>query len=154
MQYLLLTLVLAIIITASVVAWMRMTGGDDGVAEAELLDISDPVLALAARQRQVDEATTRHAVATITARHIPLVSLRRGPRIGQAWLHYADGTDLLAEERVLGALGFLAFDLVMHGPTSRISVAPLPDGCWVTVGRRNTRLRLIGSHHPEALLGT
>jgi hypothetical protein len=152
-QYVLLALVLAIIIT-SVVAWMRIAGGDDGVADAELLDIDDPVLVLAAQQRRVDEATTRHAVSTIAARHIPLVSLSRGPRIGQAWLHYADGTDLLAEERVLGALGFLAFDLVMHGPTPRISVTPPADGCWVSVGRRNTTLRLVGSHHPEALLGT
>jgi hypothetical membrane protein len=39
-QYLMLGLVLAII-TASVAAWMKMTGGDDGVAEAELIDFSE-----------------------------------------------------------------------------------------------------------------
>ncbi len=116
MQYLLFALVLAIIAT-SVAAWTRMIGAGDGVAEAELLDISDPDVMLVTRVPSVDDTTARHAVSTITARHIPLLSLGQGPRTGQAWLHYADGTELLAEERALGALGFLAVDLAMYGPT-------------------------------------
>ena len=105
MQYVLLGLVLAII-TSSVAAWMKMTGGDDGVAEAELVDFGDfDVLPLP------NDFPARHAMVTVASRHIPLIFVTRGPRLGQAWLHFADGTELLAEERVLGALGFLAFDL-------------------------------------------
>lgn len=152
MQYLLLALVLIIIVT--VVAWLRMTGGDEGVADAELLDAGFPDGSPLDEVASVHEAMTRHAVSTITSRHIPLMSVRRGPHIGQAWLQYADGTELLAEERVLGALGYLAFDVLWHGPTPRIAVTSSAGEFWVSVGRHNTRLRLVDSHHPDALLGT
>ncbi len=152
MQYLLLGLVLAIIVT-SVVAWMKMMGGDDGVADAELVDISDLGVVPASRALAVSrDLPTRHAVLTITSRHTPLLFVRRGPHVGQAWLHFADGTELLAEERTLGPLGFLAFDLALHGPTAKIAITPPTDDCWVSVGRRNTPLRVVGAHHPESLL--
>ena len=80
--------------------------------------------------------------------------MTRGPHLGQAWLHDAHGTELLAEERVLGALGYLAFDVLWRGATPRLSVTSTVADFWVTVGRHNTRLRLVGSHHPDALLGT
>lgn len=151
MQYVLLGLVLAII-TASVAAWMKVAGGDDGVAEAELVDFGDfDVLPLP------NDFPARHALVTVASRHIPLIYVSKGPRLGQAWLHFADGTELLAEERVLGALGFLAFDLAWHGPTPIISLA-LPKGtsrtqeCWVSVGRLGTSLKLLDAHHPQALL--
>ena len=151
MQYLLLGLVLAIIF-ASVAAWMKITGGDDGVADAELLDISDPDEVLPSPHVSVaHDLPVRHAALTVAARHIPLVFVRTGPHVGQAWLHFADGTELLAEERVLGPLGFLAFDLAFHGPTTTLSVTPRADDCWVSVGRRDTVLRLLDAHHPEAL---
>ena len=151
MQYVLLGLVLAII-TSSVAAWMKMTGGDDGVAEAELVDFGDfDVLPLP------NDFPARHAMVTGASRHIPLIFVTRGPRLGQAWLHFADGTELLAEERVLGALGFLAFDLAWHGPTPIISLAPRTsashnDDCCVSVGRLGTPLKLLDAHHPQALL--
>lgn len=153
MQYVLLALVLAII-TTSVAAWMKMTGGDDGVAEAELVDFSEFDLPPEPRNAPVSHVTTvRHALLTVASRHVPLVFLRQGPHVGQAWLHFADGTELLAEERVLGPLGFLAFDLAMHGPTTKIALAAPPtDDCWVSVGRRNTSLKLVDAHHAEALL--
>lgn len=147
-------LALALVIIATVAAWMRMTGGDEGVADAELLDVGLDGGAPPTAVLSVHEATTRHAVSTITSRQIPLISVRRGPHIGQAWLHYADGTELLAEERVLGALGYLAFDVLWHGPTPRLSVMSTIGDFWVSVGRHNTRLRLVDSHHPDALLGT
>jgi hypothetical protein len=147
-QYVLLALVLAII-TSSVAAWMKVTGGDDGVADAELIDFSDLDVVPVSH-----DIPARHAVATLASRHTPLVSMRRGPRVGQAWLHFADGTELLAEERVLGALGFLALDLAMTGATQTIAITPRTDGCWVSVGRRNTNLRLVDAHHPDALLNT
>ena len=152
MQYLLLALVLAII-TASLAAWMKMTGGDDGVADADLIDLSEfDVLPLP------HDFPARHAMLTVASRRIPLIFLSRGPRLGQAWLHFADGTELLAEERTIGALGFLAFDVAMHGPTPQISLAPgstppSPDECWVSVGRLGTRLRVLDAHHPQALIG-
>jgi hypothetical protein len=152
-QYLVLALVLAIIVS-SVVAWMRITGGDEGVADAELLDVSFHEEAPNVEGLSTHEAMTRHAVWTITSRRIPLLSVTRGPHLGQAWLHYADGTELLAEERILGALGFLAFDVLWHGPTPRLSVTSTVGEFWVTVGRHNTPLRLVDSHHPDALLGT
>jgi hypothetical protein len=145
-QYVLLGLVLAII-TASVAAWMRVTGGDDGVADADLIDVSDLDVLPAGPDIRV-----RHAVLTVASRHIPLVSVRKGPRVGQAWLCFADGTELLAEEPVLGALGFLALDLEMRRPTPTIAITTLTDDCWVSVGRRNTRLRLVDVHHPQTLL--
>jgi hypothetical protein len=145
-QYVLLVLVLAII-ASSMFAWMRMTGGDDGVADAELFDLSDPFDVPAPH-----EWAARHAVMTVVSRHIPLISMRRGPHIGQAWLHYADGTELLVEERVLGPLGFLAFDLALHGPTAKLSLTAKADDCWVSVGRKNTELRLVDARHPQTLL--
>jgi hypothetical protein len=145
-QYVLLVLVLAII-ASSMFAWMRMTGGDDGVADAELFDLSDPFDVPAPR-----EWAARHAVMTVVSRHIPLISMRRGPHIGQAWLHYADGTELLVEERVLGPLGFLAFDLALHGPTAKLSLTAKADDCWVSVGRKDTGLRLVDARHPQTLL--
>jgi hypothetical protein len=150
-QYVLLALVIAII-TASVAAWMKMTGGDDGVAEAELVDFGEfDVLPLP------NDFPARHAMVTVAARHIPLIFVSRGPRLGQAWLHFADGTELLAEERALGALGFLAFDLAWHGPSATLSLATRtdatrPEDCWVTVGRLGTTLKLLDAHHPQALL--
>jgi hypothetical protein len=150
-QYVLLGLVIAII-TASVAAWMKMTGGDDGVAEAELVDFGDfDMLPLP------NDFPARHAMVTVAARHIPLIFVSRGPRLGQAWLHFADGTELLAEERVLGVLGFLAFDVAWHGPTAIISLvtptdAPRSEDCWVSVGRLGTTLKLLDAHHPQALL--
>ncbi len=152
MQYLLLGLVLAII-ASSVAAWLKMTGGDDGVADAELVDISDLDEVPASHDRPASrDVPARHAVLTVAARHTPLLFVRTGPRVGQGWLHFADGTELLAEERVLGPLGFLAFDLAFHGPTSTIEIAPSIDGCWVSVGRRGTPLRVVEAHHPEALV--
>lgn len=151
MQYVLLGLVVAII-TASVAAWMKVTGGDEGVAEAELVDFGEfDVLPLP------HDFPARHALVTVASRHIPLIFVRKGSHIGQAWLHFADGTELLAEERALGALGFLAFDLAWHGPTAKISseASPdptRPDDCWVSVGRLGTSLRLLDAHHPQALL--
>jgi len=145
-QYVLLGLVLAII-TASVAAWMRVTGGDDGVADADLIDVSDlDVLPVG------PDVRVRHAVLTVASRHIPLVSVRKGSRVGQAWLRFADGTELLAEEQVLGALGFVALDLAMHMPTPTIAITAPTDDCWVSVGHRNTRLRLVDVHHPQNLL--
>jgi hypothetical protein len=126
---------------------MRMTGGDDGVADAELIDISDPFAVPVPH-----EWAARHAVRTLVSRHIPLISMRRGPHIGQAWLHYADGTELLVEERVLGPLGFLAFDLALHGPTPNLSFEAKPDDFWVSVGRKDTELRLVDARHPQTLL--
>jgi len=145
-QYVLLVLVLAIIAT-SMFAWMRMTGGDDGVADAELIDISDPFAVPAPHEWAV-----RHAVMTVVSRHIPLISMRKGPHTGQAWLHYADGTELLVEERVLGPLGFLAFDLALHGPTPKLSLTARTDAYWVSVGRKDTRLRLLDGRHPQTLV--
>lgn len=146
MQYVLLVLVLAII-SASMFAWMRMTGGDDGVADAELIDISDSFAVPAPH-----EWAARHAVMTLVSRHIPLISMRRGPHIGQAWLHYADGTELLVEERVLGPLGFLAFDLALHGPTPNLSFEARAGDFWVSVGRKHTEVRLVDARHPQTLL--
>jgi hypothetical protein len=149
-QYLVVGLVLAII-TASVAAWMRMTGGDDGVADAELVDFGDvDVVPLP------NDFPARHALVTVASRHIPLIYVSKGPRLGQAWLHFADGTELLAEERTLGALGFLAFDLAWHGPTPKIALAPRTsthgeDECWVSAGRLGTSLRLLDAHHPQPL---
>ena len=152
MQYVLLGLVLAII-TSAIAAWMKMTGGNDGVADAELVDISDLDEAPTSHDLPAsNDVPARHAVLPVAARHIPLVFVRTGPRVGQAWLHFADGTELLAEERVLGPLGFLAFDLAFHGPTAKIAIVPPADGCWVSVGRRNTPLRVLEAHHPEALV--
>ena len=151
MQYLILGLVLAII-TASVAAWMKITGSDDGVAEAELVDFSDfDVVPLP------NDFPARHAMVTVASRHIPLIFVSKGSHLGQAWLHFADGTELLAEERVLGALGFLAFDLAWHGSDAKISLAVGPDSarnedCWVSVGRLGISLRLLDAHHPEALV--
>lgn len=149
----LLVLVLAII-TASVAAWMKITGGDDGVADAELIDFGDFDTPAPMR----NDSPARHALVTVAARHIPLNSVRQGPRIGQAWLHFADGTELLAEERALGALGLLAFDLVWHGPTPSLAISPTtqdsPDeDLWISVGRLRTHLRLLDAHHPDALAG-
>ena len=146
MQYVLLVLVLAII-ASTMFAWMRMTGGDDGVADAELIDISDPFAVPVPH-----EWAARHAVRTLVSRHIPLISMRRGPHIGQAWLHYADGTELLVEERVLGPLGFLAFDLALQGPTPKLSFEAKADDFWVSVGRKDTELRLVDARHPQTLL--
>ena len=146
MQYVLLVLVLAIIAT-SIYAWMKMTGGDDGVADAELVDISDAFDLPAPH-----EWAARHAVMTVVSRHIPLISMQSGPHIGQSWLHYADGTELLVEERVLGPLGFLAVDLALHGPTPKLSINPRADDCWVSVGRKDTRLRLLDGRHPQTLV--
>ena len=148
MQYLLLGLVLAII-TASVAAWMKMMGANDGVADADLIDFSDLDVAPVSH-----EVPVRHAALTVVSRHIPLIAVRRGPRVGQAWLQFADGTELLAEERALGALGFLALDLEMYGPTPTVSITTRTDDCWVSVGRRNTSLRLVDAHHPQALRTT
>jgi hypothetical protein len=150
-QYLLLGLVLAIL-TTSAFAWMRMTGGDDGVADAELVDIFDPLDVDAPRDPTPPGWAARHAVMTVMSRRIPLIAVRRGPRTGQAWLQYADGTELLVEERVLGPLGFLAFDLALHGPTSKLSINPRTDDCWLSVGRKDTALRLIDAHHPQTLI--
>src|SRR5450759_5653342 len=76
----------------------------------------------------------------------------QGPTLGQSWLHYADGTELLVEERVLGPLGFLAVDLALHGPTPKLSINPRADDCWVSVGRKDTRLRLLDGRHPLSLI--
>ena len=148
MQYLLLGLVLAII-TASAAAWMKITGANDGVADADLIDVSDLDVAPVSY-----DVPLRHAVLTVASRHIPVISVRKGPRVGQAWLQFADGTELLAEEMTLGALGFVAFDLTMHGPSPTISITTRTDECWVEIGRRNTSLRLVDAHHPQALRTT
>jgi hypothetical protein len=144
-QYVLPGLVLLTICVA-VAAWMKAAGGDDGVAEAELLDVT--------RSGDVPAhfgSLARHAVATVSARRVPLVSVRRGPRLGQGWLQFADGTELLAEERVLGVLGMLAVELAWQGPVAALNITATADDCWATVGRRNARLRLLDGHHPEAL---
>jgi hypothetical protein len=144
-QYVLPGLVLVTICVA-VAAWMKAAGGDDGVAEAEFVDVT--------RVGDVPAtfgAPARHAVATVSARRVPLVAIRSGPRLGQGWLHFADGTELLAEERVLGVLGLLAVDLAWRGPVAALTITATADDCWATVGRRNTRLRLLDGHHPEAL---
>lgn len=151
MAYLLVGLVLAII-TASVVAWMKVTGGDEGVVDAELVDV-DGLEAPPAP----NDLPARHALDTVVSRHIPLLYVTKGPHLGQAWLHFADGTELLAEERVLGALGSLAFDLAWHGPTPAISPTTGPDSsdlraCWVTVGRLRTPLRVLDARHPAAFV--
>jgi hypothetical protein len=125
---------------------MKAAGGDEGIAEAELLDVT--------RATDVPAhlgSPARHAVATITARRVPLVTVRRGPRLGQAWLHFADGTELLAEERALGVLGMLAVELAWRGPVAGLTITATADECWATVGRRNARLRLLDGHHPDAL---
>ena len=88
----------------------------------------------------------------VVSRHIPLIFLLRGPHVGQAWLHYADGTELLVEERVLGPLGLLASDVAMRGPTPRLSISPRADDCWVCVGRKDTQLRVLDGRHPETLV--
>ena len=148
MQYLLLGLVVAII-AASAAAWMKMTGADDGVAEADLIDVSDLDASPVGH-----DVLVRHAVLTVASRHIPLVSIRRGSRVGQAWLHFADGMELLAEEQALGALGFLALDLAMHNLTPTIAITTLSDDCWISVGPRNTQLRLVDVHHAQTLFTT
>ncbi len=145
MQYVLPGLVLVLICVA-VAAWMKAAGGDEGIAQAELVDVL--------RAGDVPAhfgAPARHAVATVSARRVPLVSVRRGPRLGQGWLHFADGTELLAEEKVLGVLGLLAVELAWRGPIAAMNVTATVDDCWATVGRRNARLRLLDGHHPEAL---
>lgn len=145
MQYVLPGMVLVTICVA-VAAWMKAAGGDDGVAEAELLDVTR-----AADMPAHFEAPARHAVATLSARRVPLVALRSGPRLGQSWLHFADGTELLVEERVLGVLGLLAVDIAWRGPVATLNITATADDCWATVGRRNARLRLLDARHPEAL---
>lgn len=145
MQYVLPLLALVTICVA-VAAWMKAAGGDEGVAEAELVDVT--------RAGDVPAhfgAPARHAVATVSARGVPLVSIRRGPRLGQGWLHFADGTELLAEEKVLGVLGLLAVELAWRGPVAPLSITATADDCWATVGRRNACVRLLDGHHPEAL---
>ncbi len=151
MAYLLVGLVLAII-TASVAAWMKVTGGDEGAAEAELVDVDEFDV-----PPPPNDLPTRHALDTVVSRHIPLVYVTKGPHLGQAWLHFADGTELLAEERALGALGSLAFDLAWHGPTPAISPTTGTDSSdlgarWVTVGRLRTPLRVLDARHPAAFL--
>lgn len=145
MQYLLPLLVLATVIVA-VAAWFRAAGGDEGVAEADLVDVTG-----AHHVPAHFDAPARHAVATVASRRVPLVSVHRGARLGQAWLHFADGTELLAEERTLGALGLLAVDLSWRGPASALSITASEDDCWATVGRLRSRVRLLDGRHPETL---
>lgn len=145
MQYLLPLLVLAAVI-ATGAAWFRAAGGDGIVADAELVDVTEA--------HQVPAhfgAPARHALATAASRRVPLVSVRPGPRFGQAWLHFADGTELLAEEEALGTLGLLAVDLAWHGPASIMTITASQDDCWATVGRLRGRVRLVDGRHPEAL---
>ena len=145
MEYVLPGLVLVTICVA-VAAWMKAAGGDEGVTEAELVDVTSAVDVPA-----LFGVPARHAVATVSARGVPLVSIRSGPRLGQGWLHFADGTELLAEERVLGVLGLLAVELVWRGPDAALQITATADDCWATIGRRKTHLRLLDGHHPEAL---
>ena len=140
-----LPVLVLVTIVVAVAAWFRAAGGDD-VAEAELVDVTE------AHQVPAHfEASARHAVATVASRHVPLTSVHRGPRLGQAWLHFGDGTELLAEEPVLGALGLLAVDLAWRGPDPALTIAASADDCWATVGRRRTRVRLVDGRHPETL---
>ncbi len=145
MQYVLPALVLVTICVA-VAAWMQAAGGDESVAEAELVDV--------ARASDVPGAL-RSARPPCRGDRLrtpgPAGVHPRGPRLGQGWLHFADGTELLAEERVLGVLGLLAVELAWRGPVAAMNITATADDCWATLGRRNTRLRLLDGHHPEAL---
>lgn len=145
MEFLLPGMVLAVVI-ASVVAWLRIAGGDEGVAESELVDVTEP-----GKVPHHFDAQGRHAVATVASRRTPLVFVRRGAHFGEAWLHFADGTELLAQELRPGALGLLAIELLWRGPTTAFTIAATGQDCWATVGRHATRVLLVDAHHPEAL---